>query len=454
MSRKDRVSTENLQVLLEQHWLHCRHLESERAWFMSVYAAITGGMFAFMAYSGSTDSTGLQHSWPLYFLIMLTFFGFFHSIRWTYAFECHRVRVNKLARILWIESEGKAMLDPTMDIPSMRILPDFLRSNKIVKRLGIDRIAQYLNEILRTRYLFASFYFFMLVGFVILSFVTDAPVLGRAGAIAALMVAAWLFARWRSSLQEISKTKKVVLEGCNGDWAQQRYLSFLTAEADKQNTELWALDLAPQIKLANPSITALWQSSRGKGKARYIDKSSSRETLDRPDDVSHIFIVTPDKFHAEVATFWLERLASDGRVFIEKPLDASVAAAGRLEEALKEKGAIESVYTFDHYLARAYPFLQRCSRYVEKIGGISQIEVRILEPDGISKERASTLDGGVILDLFCHVLMLVCATVSENTTCTVPSLATVKQDNVKGAQYSNPPHLRRDIRHQSIYCGP
>jgi len=328
---------------------------------------------------------------------MLTFFGFFHSIRWTYAFECHRVRVNKLARILWIESEGKAMLDPTMDIPSMRILPDFLRSNRIVQLLGINKVAQHLNEILRTRYLFATFYLFMLVGFVALCLVTNAPVWALAGAIVALGVAAWLFVRWSSSLQEISKTKKVVLEGCNGDWAQQRYLSFLTAEADKQNTELWALDLAPQIKLANPSITALWQSSRGKGKARYIDKSSSRETLDRPDDVSHIFIVTPDKFHAEVATFWLERLASDGRVFIEKPLDASVAAAGRLEKALKEKGAIESVYAFDHYLARAYPFLHKCSRYVEKIGGISQIEVRILEPDGISEERASTLDGASFL---------------------------------------------------------
>ena len=76
---------------------------------------------------------------------------------------------------------------------------------------------------------------------------------------------------------------------------------------------------------------------------------------------------------------------------------------------------------------------------MEKIGGINQIEVRILEPNGIPEERASTLERGAIFDLFCHVLALVCATVSQNTTCTAPSLATVKQHKVIGAQYSNCP---------------
>ncbi len=439
MSHKDRANTENLQVLLEQHWLHCRHLESERAWFMSVYAAITGGMFAFMAYSSSTDSMGQQLGWPLYFLIILTFFGFFHSTRWTYAFECHRARVNKLARILWIESEGKAMLDPTMDIPPMRILPESLRSNKVLRFLHINKAPQYLNDVFRTRYLFAFFYFFMLIGFVILSLLTDTPTWGQAGVITALLVAALLFVRWHLSLQEIKKTTKVVLEGCNGEWAQQRYLPFLVDVADKRNTELWAVDLDPQIKLASPGVTALWQSSRSKGKSCYIDDSSGRQTIEKPDEVSHVFIITPDSCHSKKAAFWLERLAPEGRIFIEKPLDASIKAAGRLKGALKRKEAADSIYAFDHYLARAYPFLHKSNRYIKEIGGVDTVEFHLLEPDGIPEGRASTFDKGVIFDLFCHILAVVGAAVNQNTTCPPDTIKTVKLGKVRRAQYKDCP---------------
>ena len=110
---------------------------------MSVYAAITGGMFAFMAYNiGSPDTVEVQPWWPLYFLVMLTFVGFFLSMRWTYSFECHRVKVNELSRILWAESGSKSMFDPTMNIPAMRILPESIRSSNAIQYLRINKIAQ------------------------------------------------------------------------------------------------------------------------------------------------------------------------------------------------------------------------------------------------------------------------------------------------------------------------
>jgi len=276
----------------------------------------------------------------------------------------------------------------------------------------------------------------MLIGLVILSLIiTDFPIWGRATSITASVVAFLLFIRWHSSLEEIKKTKKVVLEGCNGEWAQQCYFPFLVAEADKRNTELWALDFGSQIKLSSPSVTALWQSSRGKGKSCYLDKSSSRVTLDKPDEVSYVFVVTPDRCHADVAAFWLERLAPEGKIFIEKPLDANVAAAERL-------GGKESIFAFDHYLARAYPFLLESARYLKQIGGVRKIEFHLLEDFDRLKRRAETLDKGAIFDLFCHVLAVVCAAVSHKTTCPATELENIKKLDkvkVKAAQYADCP---------------
>ena len=191
MNHQENEKAENLRELLRQHWLHCRHLESERAWFMSVYAAITGGMFSFMAY------TGLQTSWPLYFLIGLTFFGFFHTIRWTYAFECHRKKVNELAWIVWLDSgvEVKSALDPTMEIPPMRIIPD-------------SRCGKKINELFRTRYWFPLFYFFILVGLAILSCVAGLGVWCKVIASVASGIAFLIGVGWCFSLKKIKLEKQ------------------------------------------------------------------------------------------------------------------------------------------------------------------------------------------------------------------------------------------------------
>ncbi len=131
MSQQNGEKDANLRTLLEQHWLHCRHLESERAWFMSVYAAITGGM---LTYIFTSDTIQL---WPLSFLIFLTFVGLLLNLRWIQAFEHHRRMTKETASKLGITAE--------VDVP-----------------------ARHIWRILRTRFLFPSFYFIILVGLIIL----------------------------------------------------------------------------------------------------------------------------------------------------------------------------------------------------------------------------------------------------------------------------------------------
>lgn len=131
MTCEDQEKTKNLRVLFEQHWLHCRHIETERGWFMNVYAAIMAGMLAFLA------QRDLENLWAIYFLLALTAIGFLLTIRWQYAFEHHRKCINEAADKLGIVAE--------VDIP-----------------------AKHIWKIVRTRYLFPSFYFIVFVGLILL----------------------------------------------------------------------------------------------------------------------------------------------------------------------------------------------------------------------------------------------------------------------------------------------
>ena len=131
MSQPESEKAENLRELLRQHWLHCRHIESERAWFMSVYAAITGGMLVYI-FTGD-----VRELWPLFFLIFLTLVGFFLTLRWKQAFEHHQVQVEKTA--------DKLGVTVNLKIPANRFW-----------------------NIFRTRYLFIHFYSIVFVGLIIL----------------------------------------------------------------------------------------------------------------------------------------------------------------------------------------------------------------------------------------------------------------------------------------------
>lgn len=172
---------------MERHWDHCRHLESERSWFMNAYAVVIGGVSAFLIGSGVTDLAELEGSsafkFLVAFLIVFTLFGFFHTVRWTYAHECHRQRVNYLTGLMKFGSLPMIVWkDLDMDIPRMELpLPNFPNPRRIWKSLKelrkfrqtcskfrqtCSKLWQRLKEfreVFRTRYVFPALYFVVLI---------------------------------------------------------------------------------------------------------------------------------------------------------------------------------------------------------------------------------------------------------------------------------------------------
>ena len=225
--------------------------------------------------------------------------------------------------------------------------------------------------------------------------------------------------------------KLVVLEGCNGEWSQELYLPFLADKAKQGMIKLWALDVVPKIKLATPKTLGLWRDAKNKDNARYLNKHDNVKPDEIPANVDHVFIAAPDKYHCEIAKFWLEHLNTGGKIFIEKPLDVSKDNTLTLKNKM---GGPEICYGFDHYLAKTFPFLhQPC---LNEIGKIREIDFNLLEPGIIPLEKSKTLDEGVIYDLFCHVLAVVGATLSRDSASFEATLKSVVIRKVVTAQYT------------------
>jgi len=70
--------------------------------------------------------------------------------------------------------------------------------------------------------------------------------------------------RWVSATEDM--LRKIILEGCNGVWAQERYLPFLVEKAVKGEIELWAVDIEDSIKLGTSEVKKDWQVARSKNK--------------------------------------------------------------------------------------------------------------------------------------------------------------------------------------------
>jgi predicted dehydrogenase len=229
----------------------------------------------------------------------------------------------------------------------------------------------------------------------------------------------------------------IVLEGCNGEWSQKCYLPFLVNKAAEGKIQLWAIDIQPQVKLTAQNVAGLWQAAKSKGSACYLRKRSGNiESYEIPTNIDYVFIVTPDQYHCEIAEFWRERLNTRGRIFIEKPLDASIEKAREFKSKI---GETSIAYGFDHYLAKAHPFLRKRNGYLRKMGKINKIEFNILEPSGIPANRVKTLDKGVIFDLFCHVLAVVIAIVDRDFTSSEAIPGTVKLRDAIAAKYKKCP---------------
>ncbi len=239
-------------------------------------------------------------------------------------------------------------------------------------------------------------------------------------------------------MRETYCPSKTILEGCNGDWAQKHYMPALIDKAAGGYIILWAIDVEENAKLSSSEIEQGWQIAEKQGTAFYINKVKGFGDCQALFNAEFVFIVTPDQSHCETAKFWLDRLAPKGKIFIEKPLDVALGPARELQEALRTKTE-SAVFGFDHYLARAFPFLQKRDEYVCEIGEIERIECHILEPFGIPPNRVKALDKGVVLDLFCHILSLAAATAGSSQTTMEEVLRHIEIIEVKAAQYGGSP---------------
>ncbi len=230
-----------------------------------------------------------------------------------------------------------------------------------------------------------------------------------------------------------SDKRKVVLEGCNGEWAQKHYFPALLEEAYREEIELWAIDIKPRVRIDN-SFKNLWTSCEKYNKVHYLNKIKDKELYEHLSDIDYVFVIVPDKYHSEVAEGWINRLSPNGKIFIEKPLDAFVRSAIKLRRKIIKEKKKEAIYCFDHYLASISTFLEKKEEYLKTIGKIERIEFQILETSSIPISRADTLNKGIVFDLFPHILVVISAILLQSSESLEQKLQNIKVLKVIGAQ--------------------
>lgn len=188
----------------------------------------------------------------------------------------------------------------------------------------------------------------------------------------------------------------VVLEGCLGDWSKKSYIEKLAEKARQGSIELYAVDTRDirkgedKDKLYEPPV-------------HFINKKS--DTTYDTIEADFVFIVTPHEFHCKIADHWLKekKLRKNGIIFIEKPLDSSVEEVEKLKKKFKEE-LEKKITAIDHYIQKILPIAKELEKNKGKYGKIKKIKLHILESDPILESRKKTLDEGLILDIFPHVL--------------------------------------------------
>jgi hypothetical protein len=133
---------------------------------MNIYGAVAGGILAFTAQSlvnnPPTNDFPVSYTLVFIFLGLLTLFGFFLTLRWIFAFECHRKRVSKLAKELLVLGVSEVPLEYSMDIPPIPLAPKFKNKKKYK---WFNKVCGSLCSVfLGTRCLFPIFYLVVLIG--------------------------------------------------------------------------------------------------------------------------------------------------------------------------------------------------------------------------------------------------------------------------------------------------
>lgn len=93
----EEVSKEDtlLITILEQNWLHARHVEKRRLWFTNIYVLILGGFLGAFIRGRATINKHLQLP-LLAFLLILSIFGILFSIRCKQVFDSHTNKINEM----------------------------------------------------------------------------------------------------------------------------------------------------------------------------------------------------------------------------------------------------------------------------------------------------------------------------------------------------------------------
>jgi len=201
--------------------------------------------------------------------------------------------------------------------------------------------------------------------------------------------------------------KKVVLLGFKGDACGRIYNKILIDLAKKGKINLTCVDMGlPENVLGVPSLKEMEELIKFR-KLSYLDLSdpSEKEIYQSLSDIDVVFVVTPDITHSQVTKDFLGKAK---RIFIEKPLDAILRNVRVLEDFPKAK---ETIFGYDHYLAKFYPFQVKTDQWLKEkiIGELRKIEFRLLEPGRIPPHRIKALDRGMIYDFFPHGLATIIA---------------------------------------------
>ncbi len=123
--------------------------------------------------------------------------------------------------------------------------------------------------------------------------------------------------------------------------------------------------------------------------------------------IAAVFVVTPDRTHAQVAQSWLGKTPV---IFVEKPFETDVTKVQELLLSMAaneaETGSRTAVMGIDHYLLRIAPIIRNGSLFQEHLAGLDGEFCRVCfdmtESGLIEFEREKTLELGLGIDLLPH----------------------------------------------------
>ena len=136
-----------LLTVLEQNWLHARHVENERLWITNIYVLIVAGVLSFLRFNEKGANLKISLSIIILFLIFFSLLNLFIIIKLNNEFKNHIKKIDKIVSILRVKQY--------MGLP---------------ERLRLEHIKEYFIKfrITSVRYIFIYFYILTIILFLVL----------------------------------------------------------------------------------------------------------------------------------------------------------------------------------------------------------------------------------------------------------------------------------------------